>query len=59
MLSSMELTPITKPHGTGLPILMCAPGGFDSTIDKWREASAWTGIDAVDAARSRAYGYSL
>ena len=34
-------------HGSGTPILMCAPGGFDATIDKWRVASAWTGIDAV------------
>jgi pimeloyl-ACP methyl ester carboxylesterase len=36
-------------HGSGSPILMCAPGGFDATIDKWREASAWTGIDAIKA----------
>jgi pimeloyl-ACP methyl ester carboxylesterase len=36
-------------HGTGAPILMCAPGGFDSTIDKWRSTSAWTGINVVDA----------
>ena len=36
-------------HGAGSPILMCAPGGFDSTIDKWRVASAWTGIDAIKA----------
>ena len=36
-------------HGSGTPILMCAPGGFDATIDKWRVASAWTGIDAVGA----------
>lgn len=36
-------------HGSGTPILMCAPGGFDATIDKWRVASAWTGIDAVAA----------
>jgi len=36
-------------HGTGTPILMCAPGGFDATIDKWHTASAWTGIDAVQA----------
>ena len=36
-------------HGSGSPILMCAPGGFDSTVDKWRVASAWTGIDAVQA----------
>lgn len=36
-------------HGSGTPILMCAPGGFDATIDKWRVASAWTGIDAIEA----------
>jgi pimeloyl-ACP methyl ester carboxylesterase len=36
-------------HGSGSPILMCAPGGFDATIDKWRTASAWTGIDAIKA----------
>lgn len=36
-------------HGSGTPILMCAPGGFDATIDKWRVASAWTGIDAIKA----------
>jgi pimeloyl-ACP methyl ester carboxylesterase len=35
--------------GSGSPILMCAPGGFDATIDKWRVASAWTGIDALEA----------
>jgi len=36
-------------QGSGSPILMCAPGGFDATIDKWRAASAWTGIDAIQA----------
>jgi pimeloyl-ACP methyl ester carboxylesterase len=36
-------------QGSGSPILMCAPGGFDATIDKWRVASAWTGIDAIKA----------
>jgi pimeloyl-ACP methyl ester carboxylesterase len=36
-------------HGSGSPILMCAPGGFDASIDKWRVASAWTGIDALKA----------
>lgn len=36
-------------HGSGSPILMCAPGGFDATIDKWRVASAWTGADAIKA----------
>src|SRR4029453_15143106 len=36
-------------YGSGSPILMFAPGGFDSTIDKWRSASAWTGINAIEA----------
>jgi len=36
-------------HGSGTPLLMCAPGGFDATIDKWRVAGAWTGIDAIQA----------
>jgi pimeloyl-ACP methyl ester carboxylesterase len=36
-------------HGSGIPILMFAPGGFDATIDKWRVASAWTGINALEA----------
>ena len=34
-------------YGSGTPILLCAPGGFDATIEKWRVASAWTGIDAL------------
>jgi len=36
-------------YGSGTPILMCAPGGFDATIEKWRLASAWTGVDALKA----------
>ena len=36
-------------QGSGTPILMCAPGGFDATIEKWRVASAWTGINAIEA----------
>jgi pimeloyl-ACP methyl ester carboxylesterase len=36
-------------HGSGSPILMFAPGGFDATVDKWRSASAWTGINAIEA----------
>jgi pimeloyl-ACP methyl ester carboxylesterase len=35
--------------GSGVPLFMFAPGGFDATIEKWRAASAWTGIDALDA----------
>lgn len=33
--------------GSGAPLLLAAPGGFDATIEKWRAASAWTGIDAL------------
>ncbi len=36
-------------RGSGAPILMFAPGGFDATIDKWLSASAWKGINALDA----------
>ena len=33
--------------GSGTPLLLFAPGGFDATVDKWREASAWKGMDAL------------
>jgi pimeloyl-ACP methyl ester carboxylesterase len=39
--------------GSGAPLLLLAPGGFDATIEKWRGASAWTGIDALDALATR------
>jgi pimeloyl-ACP methyl ester carboxylesterase len=39
-------------YGAGSPILMFAPGGFDATIEKWRAASAWTGINALEALAS-------
>jgi pimeloyl-ACP methyl ester carboxylesterase len=39
--------------GSGAPLLMFAPGGFDATIEKWRAASAWTGIDAFDVLASQ------
>ncbi len=35
--------------GSGTPMLLLAPGGFDATIDKWREASAWKQMDALAA----------
>ena len=35
-------------HGSGKPLLMLAPGGFDSTVDKWLTASAWKEINALD-----------
>lgn len=36
-------------RGSGLPLLMFAPGGFDATVDKWLEASAWKAMNALDA----------
>ncbi len=39
--------------GSGIPILLFAPGGFDATIEKWREASAWKGLDALAALAAR------
>lgn len=36
-------------RGSGSALLMFAPGGFDATIDKWIQASAWTGMNALDA----------
>jgi pimeloyl-ACP methyl ester carboxylesterase len=35
-------------HGSGQPLLMLAPGGFDATTDKWLAASAWKEINALD-----------
>ena len=39
--------------GSGAPLLLFAPGGFDAAIEKWRVASAWTGIDALEALATR------
>ena len=39
--------------GSGAPLLLFAPGGFDATIEKWRAASAWTGIDALQTLATR------
>jgi pimeloyl-ACP methyl ester carboxylesterase len=44
-----ELEVYYETKGSGSPLLMFAPGGFDATIDKWVGASAWTGINALDA----------
>src|SRR5439155_12552582 len=35
-------------RGSGAPLLMLAPGGFDSTVDKRLNATAWKEIDALD-----------
>jgi pimeloyl-ACP methyl ester carboxylesterase len=45
VIDGLEVYYETK--GSGSPLLMFAPGGFDATIDKWREATAWKGLDAL------------
>jgi pimeloyl-ACP methyl ester carboxylesterase len=35
-------------QGSGSPLLMFAPGGFDATLDKWVAASAWKDINALE-----------
>jgi pimeloyl-ACP methyl ester carboxylesterase len=47
VIDGLEVYYETK--GSGSPLLMFAPGGFDATIDKWIAASAWKEIDALDA----------
>ncbi len=47
VIDGLEVYYETK--GSGSPLLMFAPGGFDATVDKWVAASAWTGINALDA----------
>ena len=34
--------------GSGTPLLMMAPGGFDSTIEKWRSAGVWPGVRPLE-----------
>jgi pimeloyl-ACP methyl ester carboxylesterase len=47
VIDGLEVYYETK--GSGSPLLMFAPGGFDATIDKWVAASAWKDINAIDA----------
>src|SRR5262245_18429839 len=47
VIDGLEVYYETK--GSGSPLLMFAPGGFDSTINKWVAASAWKDINAIDA----------
>ncbi len=39
-------------HGSGPPLLMFAPGGFDATIDKWLTTTAWKEMNALEALSS-------
>lgn len=35
--------------GDGLPLIMLAPGGFDSTIDSWEKRGVWQSLRPLDA----------
>ena len=40
-------------RGSGPPLLMMAPGGFDSTIEKWSTAGIWTGVRPLETLTDR------
>ena len=40
-------------RGSGAPLLMMAPGGFDSTIDKWASSGVWAGMKPLETLTSR------
>lgn len=46
MLDGLEV--YYETHGSGAPLLMFAPGGFDATIDKWLTTTAWKGMSALE-----------
>ena len=50
---------IYETKGSGSPLLMFAPGGFDATIDKWIAGQRLKEINAPRCTRGRAYGRHL
>ncbi len=40
-------------RGSGAPLLMMAPGGFDSTIQKWDTSGVWAGMKPLETLTSR------
>ena len=40
-------------RGSGTPLLMMAPGGFDSTIEKWTTAGVWADMKPLETLTSR------
>jgi pimeloyl-ACP methyl ester carboxylesterase len=39
-------------YGSGPPVLMMAPGGFDSTIEKWTASGIWAGVRPLETLTS-------
>ena len=46
MVDGLEIYYETR--GSGAPLLMMAPGGFDASIDKWLTTNAWKGLNALE-----------
>ncbi len=40
-------------RGSGVPLLMMAPGGFDSTIEKWTTSGVWADMRPLETLTSR------
>ena len=40
-------------RGSGPPLLMMAPGGFDSTIEKWNTSGIWAGVKPLETLTNR------
>lgn len=41
VIDGLEVNYLTR--GSGPPLLMLAPGGFDATIQKWSTTHVWKG----------------
>jgi pimeloyl-ACP methyl ester carboxylesterase len=46
-IDGLEVNYMTR--GSGPALLMLAPGGFDATMEKWRTAGVWKGMQPLDA----------
>lgn len=42
-----------RTHGSGPPLLMLAPGGFDATMEKWTTGGVWKGMHPLDTLSSQ------
>ena len=43
---------VYETRGSGPPLLMLAPGGFDATMEKWTTAGVWKGMRPLDTLAS-------
>jgi pimeloyl-ACP methyl ester carboxylesterase len=46
-IDGLEVNYVTR--GSGPALLMLAPGGFDATMEKWKTAGVWKGMQPLDA----------